>query len=236
MNSETNIQVFPDGNEVTIRKGEALPVKEPKIINLTGILNSPFRYLEKRIGEIDQKQCHIVVNREKMWISLKVNEANHYATTVGGLLEFHPKYLEFGINDPGKALTNFKMAELFKRNRPSFESMAEAMKLVTELQNFQAKVNKEIEKKDDNRGNKRDLKEQVVSSNLPDRFNLNIPLFKGTPKVKIDVEVQINADDFSCTLVSYAAGDYIEEMRDTEIDKVLTDIRAIAPDIVIIEQ
>lgn len=110
------------------------------------------------------------------------------------------------------------------------------MKLVTELQNFRAKVDKEIEKSDNNRGDKRLLINQAVQSNLPEAFNLHIPIFKGTPKQTINVEVYINPSDFSCTLVSAEANDLLEEMRDREMDSVLERISAVCPDIVIIEQ
>ena len=136
----------------------------------------------------------------------------------------------------GEYITNFEMAELFKMNRSLFETKSIAMKMVTELQNFRAKVDKDIEKSDNNRGDKRLLINQVVQSNLPEAFNLCIPIFKGTPKQTINVEVYISPSDFSCTLTSADVNDLLTEMRDNEMDAVLERIKAVCPDIVIIEQ
>ena len=110
------------------------------------------------------------------------------------------------------------------------------MKLVSELQNFRAKVDKEIENSNNNRGDRRMLVNQVVQSNLPEAFNLIIPLFKGTPKSTIQVEVYVNPNDFSCTLVSPEAVEIMQGARDNIIDSVLTEIINLCPGIVIIEQ
>lgn len=224
-----------DDQTVTLLEGKALEPKEPRTVNLVGVLDSPLQWLKQRVDQLDQKKAHVLVDRdEAMTIKLVIEESDHYATTVTGRLELHPLVKTFGING-GKYISNFEMAKLFKMNRSAFDVQAEAMELVNELQNFRAKVDKEIEKLNDNRGNARDLKNQVVDSNLPDAFKLKIPVFKGTPKQEIEVEVYINPDDFSCTLVSAQANDIIADLRDREIDKVLDGIREVAGGIVIIE-
>lgn len=77
---------------------------------------------------------------------------------------------------------------------------------------------------------------KLVTDNLPEAFTLILPIFKGTAKQTIAVEVYVNPSDFSCTLVSPEANDLVEEMRDREIDAVLERIKERCPDIVIIEQ
>jgi hypothetical protein len=233
MNKE--IIINPIGDSLSIYEGQALQPREPKIITLIGVLNAPLLFLQQRIDQIDQKAAHILVNREKMGISLRTDETSYYSGAVYGSLEFHPKFTLFGINTSLQR-SNFDLAKLFKMNRTVFESLDIAMNLISTLQNFRAKVDKEVEKLDDNRGNKRDLKAQVVDSNLPDTFNLVMPIFKGTPAYTFPVEVYINADDFSCQLISPVAADLIDEMRDSEINKVLAEIAEIAPGIVVIEQ
>lgn len=66
------------------------------------------------------------------------------------------------------------------------------MKLVTDLQNFKAKVDKEIEQSNNNRGDRRILINQAVEHNLPEAFTLILPIFKGTAKQTIAVEVYVN--------------------------------------------
>lgn len=230
-----NIPFKLEEGDLTIREGKALELKEPRVVAISGILDSPLRWLKQRVKELNQKTCNIIVNREKLFINLVINEDDHYATTVNGKLEFHPMFLKFGINT-GKELSNIEMAKLIKMNRTAFQSPVVAMELVSQLQTFRAKVDKEIEKSDNNRGDRRILIDQAVKSNLPDTFTLVLPIFKGTEKQTIEVEVNINADDFGCSLISPGANDAIEHMRDAEIDVVLDGIKDVAPEIVIIEQ
>lgn len=227
--------VAPVNGSIIFREGQALPLHEPEKVELLGTIDAPARWLEKRADTINQKECYVEVNREKMIISLRTDESSYYGTAVYGKLELSPEYNKFGING-GEYITNFEMAELFKMNRAYFENRSVAMKLVTDLQNFKAKVDKEIENSDNKRGDRRILVNQVVQSNLPEAFNLVIPVFKGCEKQTVQVEVYVNPNDFTCTLVSAQSNELVIETRDTIIDEVLERIRLTCPDIVIIEQ
>lgn len=235
MKNELKLEMNGVGDTLIIREGKALELKEPKIIAVVGVLNSPLLWLEKRIHFIEEPEAHILVNREKMTIELKIDEESHYSATVTGGLELHPIFKKFGINTAAY-ITHFEMADLIKMNRTFFENTDVAMKLVSELRNFRATVEKKIEQLDDKRGNRTDLMAQTVQSNLPAAFNLNIPIFKGGSRTVLEVEVEIRASDLCCTLVSPQANDNIELIRDSAIDEVLDKIREIAPDIAIIEQ
>ena len=221
--------------EIIIREGKAVELKEPVKVKIQGTIDAAARWLETRFYCIKEKTCHVIVNREQLTIALQCNENNHYGTLVVGSLTLSPEYKRFGINE-GEYITNFEMAELIKMNRSFFENKSVAMKLVTDLQNFKAKVDKEIEQSNNNRGDRRILINQAVEHNLPEAFTLILPIFKGTAKQTIAVEVYVNPSDFSCTLVSPEANDLVEEMRDREIDAVLERIKEGCPDIVIIEQ
>lgn len=221
--------------EIVIREGKAVELKEPVKVKIQGTIDVAARWLETRFDCIKEKTCHVIVNREQLTIALQCNENNHYGTLVVGSLTLSPEYKRFGINE-GEYITNFEMAELIKMNRSFFENKSVAMKLVTDLQNFKAKVDKEIEQSNNNRGDRRILINQAVEHNLPEAFTLILPIFKGTAKQTIAVEVYVNPSDFSCTLVSPEANDLVEEMRDREIDAVLERIKERCPDIVIIEQ
>ena len=227
---------LPQGcGEIIIREGKAVEVREPVKVNITGTIDAPARWLETRFDCLKEKTCYVIVNREGMTITLRCNENNHYGTVIMGVLEISPEIRKFRINE-GHYITNFEMAELFKMNRSHFENKQEAMRIVSELQNFKAKVDKELENSNNNRGDRRMLVSQAVEHNLPEAFNLVLPIFKGTPKQTIQVEVYVNPSDFTCTLVSPEANDLIEEMRDTEMDAVIERIKERCPNIVIIEQ
>lgn len=221
--------------EIVVREGDAVKMREPIKVEINGTIDAAARWLETRFDCIVPKTCHVLVNRENLSVELQCNENNYYGTIVLGSLTISPEFKRFGINE-GNYITNFEMAELFKMNRTFFESKTIAMKLVSDLQNFKARVDKDIENSNNNRGDRRLLINQAVEHNLPEAFNLVLPIFKGTEKQTINVEVYVNPSDFSCTLVSAEANDLIEEMRNREIDAVIDRIKTRCPDIVIIEQ
>lgn len=232
---EIKVTIENEVKILEIRTGKALELKEPKIVSLFGVLDTPFKWLEKRVKEIDQKKAYITVDREEMIISLKLDESDYYGTSISGKMELHPLFIRFGINS-GKYLTTFEMAELIKMNRGCFENRQYAMELVTLLRNFKAKIDKEVELEiDPNKGNKRVLVAQKVDSNLPPSFKIIVPIFKGMKKETIECETYFNPDDFTCTLVSAGANETIEDIKDSSIDAVLESIREIAPEIAILE-
>lgn len=232
---EIKISVENGVKTVEIRTGKALELKEPRKVSLFGVLDSPLKWLEKRVEEINQNKAHVIVDREAMTISLRLEELDYYSTTLCGRMELHPAFIKLGINS-GQYRTAFEMAELFKMNRSYFQNRQFAMELVTTLRNFRAKIDKQVESEHNpNKGDRRVLIAQTVDSNLPSSFTVAVPIFKGTKKVDIECETYFNPDDLTCTLVSAGANETIEDMKDESIDRVLNGIREIALDIVIIE-
>ena len=232
--------IAPGMNEVIIREGAAPKVLDPKApvkMNVNGTINAPFEYLTKRIDCINQKECHIIVNREKITIELVVNEADEYTRgTIAGTLQYHPKFEEFGINT-GKVWSPFDFAMFCKMNRAFFADKNVNMSLVSACKNFTAKVNNQIERAIQENGNRTDNFAQVVNSNLPEQFTLSIPIFKGGKKEDLVVETfaKIDGRNVAFVLLSPGAEETLEDLRDKAIDEQLNAIRAIAPDIAIFE-
>lgn len=233
--NKININNENDHQFVTLYEGTAPIVREPKIIDKTGNIDAPFRWLEKRSQFIVEANAHIVVNREELKIELVLEDKDFYGDTITGKADYHPAIKKFAINKPEYRTTQ-EMAHLFKMNRSYFENKSQAMDLVNELLNFRAKITSEIEKLDDKRGNKRELQDQTVNSNIPKNFNLCIPIFKGGEKKSFEVEIYIKSDDLTCCLISPQANDLIEDMSDAIIDKELTRISELCPGIAIIEK
>ena len=91
---------LPEGmsySTVEILHGEALPKREPQTVRIDGTLTAPLKWLEKRVDTIHEKECHIIIDREKMSIALHVDEKDPYETIITGKLSFHPVFLKFGI-------------------------------------------------------------------------------------------------------------------------------------------
>jgi hypothetical protein len=230
--------------ELVIRevdKVNELPVKEPLKIEILGTIGSVYEFLSKRKvtpDQIQENNCHILVSRENIAIKLIFNERDAYNTgKVIGVLSKHPKYTEFGINE-GKSWTPTSLGLFFKMNRAFFTTREDNMKLVSDLMNFTATVNNNIEKSAKESGDRSDKFEQVVNSNLPKSFSLKIPIFKGLEVEIIEVETfaQVNGREVSFTLLSPAAQATEEEIRDKVIDEQLDKIRELCPGIAIIEQ
>ena len=228
--------------ELIIREGEApmqLAPKAPVKTNITGVIGTIAEYLEKRIdkGQFDQKDCHILVNREKVEITLIINEADEYRRgQIVGKLDYNPKFIEFGING-GKVWTPTELGMFIKMNRAFFSDRKVNMDMVTSLMNFTADVNNKIERSMRENGNRTDNFAQVVNSNLPDSFTIQMPIFKGMQLETIEVETfaQVNGRDVAFILISPGAQATLEDLRDKVIDEQLSRIREIAPEIAIIE-
>lgn len=228
--------------ELIIREGEApmqLAPKAPVKTNITGVIGTIAEYLEKRIdkGQFDQKDCHILVNRDKVEITLITNESDEYKRgQVIGKLAYNPKFIEFGINS-GKVWTPTELGMFIKMNRAFFPDRKVNMDLVTSLMNFTADVNNKIERSMRENGNLVDNFAQVVNSNLPESFIIRMPLFKGMQPETIEVETfaQVNGRDVAFILISPGAQVTLEDLRDRVIDEQLSRIREIAPEIAIIE-
>ena len=241
--NKLNVVVPKDYNgapiEVVLREGEApvaLDPKEPERVVISGTIDAPFRWLEKRVELINQKASNIIVNRDVMGIALTIDETNYYQSDIRGELKTSKEMMEFGINTE-KRWEPIKLSKFLKMHRAFFTDKSQNMMLVSTLKNFKAKVNQDIERSKEENGSKVDNYSQVVDSNLPKSFKLNIPLFKGFACEEIEVEIYADVDgrDVSLSLVSAGANEAIEEYKNKVIDEQLDVIRQIAPDIVIIE-
>ena len=228
--------------ELILREGAAIKELEPKApikTDLSGVIGVPCEYLIKRVktGQFTQERSHLIVDRENVELKLVINEDDAYNQgTVKGKLDFHPKFLEFGINT-GKVWSPTELGMFFKMNRSFFADLKTNMGLVTTLMNFTATVNNKIERAAKENGDRTDNFSQVVNSNLPESFKLEIPIFKGMKPETLEIETfaQISGREVAFTLLSPGANQALEAIRDKVIDECLEEIKDIAPNIAIIE-
>jgi hypothetical protein len=238
MENKFEITVENGVKELVIRQGEPLPVPKLREINITGNIDSPLQFLLKRKDVVDLLKSSVIVYREGLAIVLKTDEHNETdkGETITGNLSKTKEFESFGINT-GKNWLSRDLGQFIKMNRTCFESKDAANELAAKLSDFKAKIDKELEAADDHRGNQRILKDQKIKScNIPEKFSLSIPIFKGAKKATFEVEIYINADDLTITLVSPDANDIIAQVRDESIDTVLDEIKMLCPTLVIIEQ
>ncbi len=247
MEQNTQEVYYIDGSvkELVIAHKKAQDEKSPNSIEICGNIDSPFSFLEKRHnGKTDvilpglvSSISHVLINRDKMTIILIFNEYDpEYSGMVVGQLEEHPDYEKWKINT-GEEWGHQQFAEFCKMNRSCFPEIQVAMKLFTELKNVRIKTDKEYENQSDNRGSvKQMLAQKIIQSNIPEKFQIIVPIFKGQEKHTIEVEIYVNPSTFAVNLVSPQANDIIHQVRDSIIDDQKKKIEERAPDLVIIEQ
>lgn len=230
--------------EVIIVHKKGLDEKPMGNIAISGTIESVSTFLSKRIrkedvengiNEVFPGHAHILINREDMQIRLIFNEVSELGSdSVTGQLTFTKQFKDWGIN-AGTEWSHDKFAEFCKMNRSSFYDPQDAMKLFSELKNIRIKTDTAFLNKNDNRGNIKSLVAQdVIDSNIPHTFVLGLPIFKGQPKRRFEVEVYVSPSTFTVTLVSPEINDYIIQHRDEIIDAEIDKIEAISSDIPII--
>lgn len=231
-----NIQVSVENGvkELVIREGDAAPMvqlREGVHINgnidvVTNHLKNPSSWLTRadEDGNTPLENSYVEINRSERMISFIEDAGMGWESSYRGVLHLDDALKDFQINT-GKSWTTFELADHIKMNRSFFETKDTAMRLVGELRNLKVKVDKDVEAMDDQRGNKKVLVAQAIESNIPEAFNLLVPVFKGHAKQTIQIEVNINASDFSCTLISPELNDYINETRDQIIDNEIATIK-----------
>ena len=230
--------------EVVIRevdKVNELPVLEPEKVNISGTITSIFSFLEKRWGcegQINHEHTHIIVDRDNLSMTLVANETDaRNKMVIVGKLQLSRQFMEFHIND-GYAWEPLVLSQFIKMNRAYFSNRDENMKLVSVFKNFKAKVNTDYERDRKENGSYTDNYSQIVDSNMPDRFSVVLPIFKGTKAQSIEVETYatINGHDVTVQLISPSAQQVVEETLDAIIDEQIAAIREIAPEIPFIEK
>lgn len=226
-----------DGNavQVILREGKANDVKEPVGLDIVGNIDTPLRFLKQRKDDILLKDAHIEVSRDDMSIELINDEHSAYADNITGKLELAQDFLALGVNT-GEYVSNTDLADRIKKLRTLFESREAAMRLVSELRNFKAKIERELELSDDKRGNVNIRKSQIVESNLPESLKVTCQIFKGQEPCTFEVEVEVNPNDLSCTLTSPEANDIVRTTRDGIIIEQLQLIESEMPELLIIEK
>jgi len=226
---------------LTILQGDApkkLDEKAPLKINITGTIFAPLNFLDKRVKDIDQHKAHILVNRDKLQILLVIAEDDDYTQgKVLGTLSFSEIFTKLGIN-AGKSWQPEQLGQFLKLNRSFFADKNVNMTVVSALKSFTAKVNQDVARETKENGNRAISFRQAVDSNIPEKFTLKLPIFSGGEMHEIEVETYASVDgtDVTIHLQSAGANEVVEETKATVIDDVVSKIREIAPEIVIIEQ
>lgn len=184
--------------ELIIRQGNAqepLPLKEPKIINLSGDIHSVSNFLNARPNGyssqyVDPTKAVVTVDKHAKTIMLQLDPENYYGASVTGKLEMSKELQQFGINTQTK-YSRKQLLDLLRFNRLFFEDKNQHAQVLAGLYKLRIKSETEIQQEKDNQGNKRSLHDvkTVDDGGLVKEFGITIPLFSGFSAQNITVEI-----------------------------------------------
>ena len=217
-----------DVKEVVIREGKSLEVYNNKPVKLTGNIDAPSRFIEGRKEDFENSRRHCMVSKTDGIIELVINEQSvceKYEIT--GKIEIGKKFKSLGINDDNNSYTPEELANKLKLLRSIFVSNIEHAGICTQLRNLKATINRDIEAKDDRKGNVERNFKQTVDSNVPGAVKIKLPLLEGEDDVEFEVNIileAVNSSGINCYLESIDASEMIEEAFkqrvSQEIDKI----------------
>lgn len=199
---------------VVLLEGTAPTQHNDTPVIILGNIDAPSRFIAGEKERFADSKKHALVSKTDGIIKLILNEqsvVDNYQIT--GKIEISKKFKELGINKE-TAYSPVQLANKFKLLRSIFVSNLEHSQICATLRNLKAKVNKDIEKADDRKGNVTDNFRQTVESNMPDAIKLNIPLLEGEEPLQIEVNIVLEAsgsNDIICYLESVDAAELIEE-------------------------
>lgn len=219
---DLHVKVEAGVKTLTIRQGQAAPIRDLQDLDLLGTLQAPGDFLEKRKAQFPVEESHVIVNDDTGVIQLVTGDRKEVARIdITGTLRVHSDFKSLGINNAGVIRQPKDLAKFIKMNRTLFESKDVAMTLITSLRNFKAKVEKQLEESSDDRANYTVRAQQAVDSNIPDGFKVTVPLFVGEAPITFLVEIVIDPDDFGCALISPDAADLVKRNKKLLIDEQL---------------
>jgi len=223
-----------DGNEVVVRTGQALPPLPKEALKTDGTIGVPFAYIEKRKKTIVPENAVVVVDVEKRTIEFIQDQYDSLSPVIKGSITLDPDLLKWEIGT-SKTRSSKDLAMMIKSNRLMFESTELATQLVTIFSDLKVKVEKEINDRDDKRGNVNKTYAQVVREmSIPEGFNLVCPVIKGGEKKTVPVEIVINPDTFEIALISPTINEILKNETGNMIDAEIKMIKDVQPDIPIL--
>lgn len=237
MKPELKVTVENGVKELVIREGKANDIHVAKGIKIGSLtIDAVQEYLSKKGVEPEEiENSYIWYSVKGLFIQLQYAMRRENEDSIHGKLTLDSDLEKFGINS-GNQFTTHQLANFIRLHRHFFETKDVALKLVTELQNFRAKVDKEIEASDDKKANVKMMLVQKVVSNIPTEFTLLLPIFTGTKKVAVKVEIDIDANDLTCSLVSPDLKEIIDTESKAIIENELTAIRKLYPELRIFQE
>jgi hypothetical protein len=205
MEQKTNIDLKVEGNELTIRHGEAqelLPPVKPEKVKIKGDFRAVGQYLKGRLdGQTDNllqlaliKDAIIHTDKSTLSIHLNTNPNNPMATEVTGTAKKSDELGIFHINT-GKDFRRDELLKIVRMNRVHFADYQQHSDLLAALKAYRSSTTGSSVMESDTRGNAKLGYEKSVTSNMPETLKLTIPIIKGEAKETFNVDICLEESD-----------------------------------------
>jgi hypothetical protein len=214
--------------QITILEGTAPTQHNNQPIVIDGNIDAPYRFVEGRKKDFESTRNHCLVSKTDGVIILVLNEQSVVDKyTVNGKIEIAKKFKNLGINNDKQGYTPEELANKLKLLRSLFVSNLEHSNICNILRNLKAKVNSDIEKLNDRKGNVTDNFKQTVDSNMPDAIKLKLPLLEGETPIEIEINVILEAEGSSikCYLESIDAAELIEKQFEERVNQEVENLK-----------
>lgn len=213
---------------VEIRTGDAQKIEYPVKVEIDGVTSAPFEFFKKRILAFesaeeklhDTNRVHLLVNKEEGTLVLIMDENYEKGTCVKGAIQLNKFLEEFKINSDRTFKAN-DLAKLLKTRKIWFTDPNQCGTLVHNLLHFEGQWTTRVSQVDNQRGNTLNKLERELKSEVPLKFTLTIPPFKGFENKTFDVEicVQYDGSDIKFYLESVDLMTIQHEMKVKEIEE-----------------
>lgn len=160
-------------------------------VAISGTITAPGLYVEhlRKKDKLNLFEPVVTVDMDNLSIKYDGDPRDSYGDKVSGKLVVDSFLETIGINTE-KRYTLEQLKVFAKRNRYYFPDSTQHMNFVNSLSDFKLKLQREIESKNDDRGNKTSVNNtSILDNQLPFFFDLNLPIFKGCPAVRFTVDV-----------------------------------------------
>lgn len=182
---KTHITVTPANDELTIthREGKAAEIVDPQPVTIEGTIHAPAEFFLKRdaADKIDRNKAYLEVSPSAPGMRLYFDPSDPLAPVISGRMKVNPRLAELDINNYGRRkFDESSFIVKLKEARALFEDQTECLRLVDTINNLQIKVEQRLERRDDERANRKVVFDQIAESELPYGFTLRTNVFSGS--------------------------------------------------------
>lgn len=212
------IVLHPAGNEITIRNADGYKINQYKGLDLKGDINAPVEY-HTHSQNLRPALVVLQVTEMSLKATLTYDADKEAKTVITGVLAVSPFLKPFGINE-GKEYSPVQLANLIKRNRRLFAG--DSFAFIKTLNDLKVAKTEDIQKAQDERGNRLVHFDKKVNGNVPDGFHLKAAIFTDDEPIEfwVDICLDVRGTDMVLWLESAQLIDVVQAEIEAKTKKI----------------